>query len=150
MEQKCTRCGFDNYDEPIENNANYVQGADMVESRPNTVMFALKHTELTRTIRDRLVDNWSMNITQANRAMAAKNDQYLKKTTESDDGTEQVIFDHTDLSDDDFERVETNRPITPEEDAEIVKTVEETAQKEVQKTGIVCPDCVKDTDVVIW
>lgn len=150
MNTKCTRCGSDEFDEPIENNANYVQGEDMVESEARTVLYALTHTELTRTIRDRLVDHWSINVTQANMAMATKDETYLKKTETAEDGTEQVVFDHTELKDDAFERVQVDSPVSPEEDAEIIKTVSEPVQVDTQKSGIVCPECVKESDLVIW
>ncbi len=33
---------------------------------------------------------------------------------------------------------------------DLVKVVVKSAEVEIQKTGIVCPDCYRDTDFVIW
>jgi len=36
------------------------------------------------------------------------------------------------------------------EDTKVTELAEDGTPMEVQKTGIICPDCYKDTDIVIW
>ena len=141
---ECYRCNTE-LERPIEANANYVRGDDMVveETRPQLV--ALKHTERTRKIRDKVKDRHDLNATQANRVLGRRDPSYLRA-----EGKNGVEFDHTDLSEDDFEAVGVDEPIHPENDPDVVRCLEKAVSVDVQKTGLVCDSCLKDSDEIIW
>lgn len=154
MTQTCSRCG-DDLDRPLPAHAAYVRGDDMIVEEPTERLHALVHTDATRQIRGQLVDEHGLNATQANRIMARQDPAYLRATavTRNDAGDvvdETVVFDHTGLSDSDFDRREVDAPVTPESDPEVVRTDSVTEPVEVQKTGLVCNDCTKESDDVIW
>jgi len=55
------------------------------------------------------------------------------------------------ISDDEYDRIEV--PSVREAMkaiSDLVKVVAEVQEKDIQKTGIVCPDCWKPTDKLIW
>lgn len=154
MTQTCSRCG-DELSRPLPAHANYVRGDDMIVEEPTERLYALVHTDATRGIRDALVAEYGLNATQANRIMARQDPRYLKQTAvaRNDAGDvveENVVFDHTDLADADFDRREVDAPVTPESDPEVVRTDSVTEFVEVQKTGLVCHDCTKKSDEIIW
>lgn len=54
------------------------------------------------------------------------------------------------IDDSEYDRVETLDSSTLPPIAEVVKVIVERKDADVQKTGIVCPDCYKKTDTLIW
>jgi hypothetical protein len=137
MTQNCYRCG-EFLAEPVERNANYVRGDDTVETVEQEVLVERRHTDYSRAIRERLQEEHGLNAAQANRVMARNDETYLRRGMAHD------------VTDEAFERVETNDPSAPEVDPEVVRVDSETVEREQQRTGLVCPDCVRDADEVIW
>lgn len=151
MTQKnCSRCD-DELPEPRTDNATYVEAADTM-TKETEVHVALVHTDETRQIRDKIVSKRNLTVTQANIAMGRLDDAYLRHTEITDEANAEstVVYDHTDLSLDDFDEREIDENTRPEDDPEAVKTEGRTINREVPHRLLICPDCTKDNDTIIW
>lgn len=128
----CFRCGKE-IDTPGNTNADYVIADDMVVKEPRETFFALKHNQAT--------------LAKASKMRETK--VYL----DADDITEATELKYPDLAIDDSEydaveipSVEASKVIGED----LIRVVVEVKEKDIQKTGIICPDCYKPTDTVIW
>jgi len=56
------------------------------------------------------------------------------------------------VEDDEYDAVEVFDVLTAQKQfgKDLVKVIAGTREKDIQKTGIICPDCYKPTDNVIW
>ena len=124
---KCFRCGK-KIDPPNSSNADYVIAADMVVKEPRQVLIALKHNE-------------------ASLAKEAMMKETLISTIEGEEVTAPKHPDMT-IADNEYDAVEI--PFIEARDADTVKVLVETRQKDIQKTGVICPKCYKSTDTVVW
>jgi hypothetical protein len=137
MTRNCYRCDAEIAD-PVRENASYVRGDDTTETVERERLVEQRHSDYTRAIRDRVIETHDLNPTQANNVIARNDGAWLQ------DG-----MSH-DVSDGAFERNETVDPSKPEQDPAVVRVDSEQQEVEEQRTGLVCPDCVQDTDEVIW
>ncbi|MBA7663888.1 hypothetical protein ES703_71936 [subsurface metagenome] len=120
---KCFRCGKE-IDAPDEHNADYIIAPDTVVREPREVLIALKHNQATLAKQTRMgeVDK------EGNR-------KYPDLTIADSE------YDAVEISD-----FEASQAIGED----LVKVIAEVREKDIQKTGVICPECHKPTDFVIW
>lgn len=129
---KCFRCSKE-IDTPDSSNADYIIADDTVIKEPRETLIALKHNQTTL----------------AKRAQMAEFETYL----DEDGVTELTRLKYPGLKIEDSEYDEEEIPTMKASKAigeDLVKVVAEMREKDIQKTGIICPDCYKSTDTVIW
>lgn len=120
---KCFRCGKE-IDTPDSSNADYVIANDMVAREPVEVLVALKHNQATLTKRKRMLE-----------LDEAGNPKYPDLA----------------VADNEYDAIEIpNFEASKGIGEDLVKVVAEIREKDIQKSGIICPDCYRDTDFVIW
>lgn len=120
---KCFRCGKE-IDTPDSSNADYIIADDTVAREPREMLIALKHNQATLAKRAKMAEI-------------------------NPDGTPK----HPDLkiADSEYDAVEVPSIEASQGIGEdLVKVIAEIREKDIQKTGIICPDCYRDTDFVIW
>lgn len=123
MKIPCFRCGKE-IDTPSSSNADYVIANDTVVREPREVFFALKHNQATL-------------------------DKQAKIDERNPDGSPK--YPDLVIEDDEYDAVEIPNVETSKIIGEdLAKVVVEERDVDVQKTGIICPDCFKPTDFVIW
>lgn len=128
----CFRCGK-NIDTPNSSNADYIIALDTIIKEPGEVLVALKHNK----------------ITLAKQAKMTEIETYL----DGDGITELTRPKYPDLTieDNEYDAVEIpDFEASKSLGGDLIRVVVEIKEKDIQKTGIVCPDCYKDTDFVIW
>jgi hypothetical protein len=160
----CSRCGKTLF-QPVEENANYVVHDDFVEEEDQEVHYAHKHTRDTEHAVakvqleqyrgsdepqdfDSLASEMAHPEADEKRAITVGTER-----KEFDDGTfvetarqKEVPFS---IPLEEFETEETDTPeAVKEDDVALVETKVE--KRPVQKTGLVCRDCTKDSDEIIW
>jgi len=120
----CFRCGKA-IDTPGERNADYVIASDSIVREPREVLVALKHNQVTL-------------------------DKAAKMKEINPDGTSK--YPKLAIEDSEYDAIEVTSVATAMKDfgEDFVKAVVEIREKDIQKTGVVCPDCYKPTDFVIW
>lgn len=129
---KCFRCGKE-IDTPDSSNADYVIADDMVVKEPRGVLIALKHN-------------------QATLAKEAKIKE-VETSLDTDGVTELTRPKYPDLviADSEYDAIEIpNIEASKAFGEDLVKVVAEVREKNIQKTGVICPECYRDTDKVIW
>jgi len=121
MKIKCFRCEKE-IDAPNSKNADYIIASDTIITEQREVLKALK--EGTRF------------------------DEKKVKMAEVNEGRPR--YPNLKVTDKDYDKVELEKY----EDAKLVprffKLITEIEEKQIQKTGIICPKCYKKTDAVIW
>ena len=125
----CFRCNK-KIDTPDASNADYIMAQDTIVREPREVLAALKH----------------------NQATLAKVDEIkLEETTKGNPSpTEDLI--RSKFRDNEYDAMEVPDVATAQRQfgEDLVKVIAKVEEKDIQKTGIICPDCYKDTDFVIW
>lgn len=119
----CYRCG-----KPLESpdaaNADYVIGKDTITREPRGVLIALKHN-------------------QATLAKEAK----MKEV----DGEGKPKYPDLAIKDSEYDAIEiANIEASKAIGEDLVKVIAEVREKDIQKTGVVCPGCYRGSDIVIW
>lgn len=124
MEISCTRCGK-KIKSPDASNADYVMASDTIVREPRVVLTALKHNQAT--------------LDKAAK-MKETDDEGLRKYPD-------LVIDDTE-----YDAVEVPDAAAAVRDFgdDLVKVVAGVRDMNIQKTGIVCPDCYKLDDLVIW
>lgn len=127
----CIRCGK-RIDHPDASNADYIIASDTVVREPVNVLIAVKH----------------------NQATLAKGAKMKETETAVIDGTPTTKLKYPDLKIDESEyaHVEVASIKVAERDfgEDLVKIKAEVKEKDIQKTGMICPGCHRPTDQVIW
>lgn len=161
MTRHCMRCGGE-FGQPIETVANYIRGEDTKEEEPQEVVYGMMHTEETLEELDRLDGELVDRDRQAISAESARpgapltieiTDEEQKRIDEEDGSfVETATAKEIDFSIpvDEFNHVEVESPNVVQHDDMIALTYSNVEEREVQKTGLVCLDCVRDDDEVIW
>ncbi len=128
----CFRCGKE-IDTPDASNADYVITEDTVSREPREVLIALKHNQATL----------------AKEARMAETKTYL-----AEDGVSELTrpkYPGLVIADSEYAQIEIpNIEASRSIGEDLVKVIAEVKEKDIQKTGIICPNCYKDTDFVIW
>ena len=128
---KCFRCGKD-LESPDAFKADYVIASDTVIREPREVLFALKHNQAT--------------LEKA--AMMAAVETYL-----AEDGVAELTrpkYPGLTITDSEYDQVEIPNPEGARLVDQSIKVIVSIEERDIQKTGIVCPDCYRDTDFAIW
>lgn len=160
MTQDCKRCG-DDFERPVESSLNYVRASDFVEEERVEVTYGVLHTEETLSELDRLDDEFEDRDRQALSAEAAHPDAELTvesvrgvERVENDDGTfvetsKKAEVDFS-IPIDKFRHIEVESPEEVKEDDKLALTYVNREARPVEKTGLVCSECVSDEDDIIW
>lgn len=119
----CFRCGK-KLDTPNEKNADYVRAQDTIVKEPRGVLIALKHNEAT----------------------LAKLAQMEEIDGEGNPKYPDVVVNDNEYDALEIPSIEASKSIGEG----LVKVVAEIREKDIQKTGVICPDCHQDADFVIW
>ena len=127
----CFRCGKE-IDTPDSSNADYVIAEDTKAKEPREVLFALVHNQATL----------------AKRAEIIKENTVTLDTGEKTPPTEDFI--RSKFADDEYDAIEIPDVKASESIKDLVKVVAQVREVDIQKTGIICPDCYKSADFVIW
>ena len=128
----CFRCQKQ-IDTPNASNADYIIAMDTVAKEPRETLVALKHNQDTLKKQVRMLET----------------EIYLLP-----DGSEskRIKYPNLTIADNEYDRVEV--PSIQEArkniSEDLVKVIVEIQEKDIQKTGVVCPDCYKSTDTIIW
>lgn len=132
MNIPCFRCGK-KIDTPDSSNADYILASDTIVKEPREVLFALKQNEATLAKRTKIIGENTITLDSGEKVPPTEGF---------------ICSQFQDSEYDAFEipNVETAKDIG----ADLVKVVVATIEKDIQKTGIICPDCYKDTDFIIW
>lgn len=157
-DRTCSRCGT-SISDPVTANANYVVHDDFVEEEAKEVHYALRHTPQTKQKVQKVADETGRDFDAVAAEMAHPDAPAERDVTvgterkEHDDGTfvETAKMKTMDFSIplDEFDREEVDTPeeIKRDDTALVTTNVE---QRPVQKTGLICRNCVKDDDQIIW
>lgn len=107
-------------DTPSNSNADYIIAEDTIVREPREVFIAIKHNTVTRN-KETLIE---------------------AVDKEGERSHPEVMIEEADYS-----RVEVPRAVY---DSDTIRIVVEMKERDIQKTGIICPDDYKPTDFVIW
>lgn len=119
----CYRCGK-KIDTPDDHNADYVIASDAVVRESREVFVALKHNQATL-------------------------EKQAKIQEKNLDGTPK--YPGLTIADDEYDEVEVPSIEASKSIGEdLVRVEARIKDKDIQKTGIICPDCYRDADFVIW
>lgn len=128
----CFRCQKE-IESPDNKNADYIIAKDTKKKEPVDVLVALKHN-------------------QATLAKAAKIKE--KETYLADDGVTErhrPKYPGLKIEESEYDRVEVPTATAARAFGEdLVKVVAKIEERDIQKTGVICPDCYRPTDFVIW
>ncbi|MBA7646150.1 hypothetical protein ES703_53912 [subsurface metagenome] len=123
MKIPCFRCGK-GLETPDSSNADYVIAKDTVVREPRETLIALKHNQAT--------------LTKEAKMKERNPDGILKYPTLT-------------IGDSEYDTVEIpNIEASKSIGEDLVKVIAEIRGKDIQKTGIICPNCYRPTDFVIW
>lgn len=131
MRVKCFRCSRE-LDTPDASNADYIIAEDTKADESRECFVALKHNEKT--------------LVKA--AQMAETETYL-----AEDGKTELTrprYPDLTLADSEYDAIEVASVAEAKEDPRTVRIEVRSLMKTIQKTGIVCPDCYKLTDFIIW
>ncbi|MBA7618330.1 hypothetical protein ES703_25651 [subsurface metagenome] len=108
-----------------ERNCDYVTAPDMIVREKMEVLIALKHNAVTLDKKAKMAE---VNL---------------------EDGSSK--YPDLAIDDSEYDQVEVpNVETTKAIGEDFVRVVVEIRDKDIQKTGIICPECYKPTDTVIW
>lgn len=157
----CIRCDCE-LQQPVEKFANYVVSEDFVVEEDREVAYAMVHTAKTQKKLEKLSKEIPDRDPQALAAEAARPGAPEKievpagkEIVKNPDGSqvETAITKEIDFSipEDEFEHVEVPTPDVVRDHDEVAHTYTTVEKRPVQKTGLVCRDCLDfDRDEVIW
>lgn len=159
MSHNCSRCDHD-ISEPTQQNANYTSSVEFGGPEPQEVFYGMYHTKETKARLNELDEKMPDRDRQAISAEIAHPEAnntveitYGTKTVEREGGeVETAEREKVDFSIDtkkfDHHRIESPEEIHDDDDAAFAYSLMEDV--EVEKTGLVCSDCTKDGDEIIW
>ena len=129
----CFRCGKE-LNSPDASNADYVIAKDTVVREPVEVLLALKHNQLTLDKESKMAETVPIYDTDGLTEIG-RTPKYPTLT----------------IADSEYDEVEIlNVKAGKVFGEDLVNIKAEVREKDIQKTGIVCPSCYKATDTVIW
>lgn len=132
--QNCSRCGSElGSGTDVEDNATYVEASDETTEHQTTKIVARVLSDRAKDVRDRLVKEEGLSVEQANNAVSRNDD----------------AFDEN-ITDEELDTVEVESPNEAVGHPDAVRVDEVPTVKESPAKLLVCDDCVKDDDEVIW
>ncbi len=120
----CFRCGKE-IDTPDSSKADYIMAEDTIAREPREVLIALKQNQVT----------------------LAKEAKIREVDPDGSPKYPDLVIDDNEYDAVEIPSLEVGRQSFGED---LAKVVVEVREKDIQKTGIICPDCHRDTDFVIW
>lgn len=160
MDRYCFRCD-DKLNRPHAEYANYIQGTDTTSVEKREGVYAMYHTKETKKELNKLCEKLPERDRQALAAEMAHPE--APDTIETTNGTEIVeneggatetaAMEEIRFSIDEklFRHVHIDSPNVVQDDDEVAFTYSILQDTEVQKTGLVCRDCVRpNEDEIIW
>lgn len=149
----CFRCGKE-IDTPDDKNADYIMAEDTIKKEPREVFVALKHNQTTLTKVADVIKQWRIKQQQIiEEAQLAPDILPEDKPSDlSPDAKPTKDFIYNQLQDSEYDAVEVINVAAAQRQfgEDLVKVIAEVRQKDIQKTGVICPECYKLTDTVIW
>lgn len=118
----CFRCGK-KLEHPDASNSDYIMAADTVVTEPCEILYAVKHNALTL-------------------------DKLAKMTEFDQDGKPK--YPGMTVLDSDYDEVELPNIQAAKLVDQLVRVKSQVEDRAIQKTGIICPDCYRDSDFLIW
>jgi hypothetical protein len=128
----CFRCGK-GIDTPDDTKADYVIAGDMIVREPREVLFALKQNKATLAKRTKIIEENTITLDSGEKVPPTE-DFICSQFQDSE-------YDQVKIP-----NIEAGKAIGED----LVKVIAEMQEVNIQKTGIICPDCYKSTDLVIW
>ena len=107
-------------DSPDAHNADYVIAEDTIVSEPRETLFAL-----------------------------SEGDDYASKVAKMEEVDKDGNLKYPELAITDEDYVQTEIPDVKSA-VGAVKIIAKMVDKAIQKTGVICPECYRETDIVIW
>jgi hypothetical protein len=123
MNIQCFRCHKE-INTPDSSNADYVIAEDMIVKEARESLVALKHNEKT----------------------LAKEQQIKELEAEGEPIPPELQIDDSEYDRVEIPNIEASKAIGEG----LVKVIVEVKEKDIQKTGVICPECYRPTDFVIW
>ncbi len=127
---KCFRCGKE-IDSPDDSSADYIIASDTIVREPREVLIALKYNQATRD-------------------KQAK----IEEVEPNHNGNGGLLkYPGLTIDDSEYDAIEVESLSAAREKfgEDLVKVTAKVMEKDIQKTGIICPDDYNpDTDFVIW
>lgn len=160
-QQTCSKCSTD-LDRPHRENANYVLSDDFVEPKPTEVYYAMVLTDEARDHLDYLCEKIP---TKSRRAIAAEmadpdapdtvkvvGDTNERVVTEDGDVIDKYVEEELEFSYpvENFEHHEIADIDSARSDPDVAYIYTQVEERDVQKTGLICRDCLDADDVIIW
>lgn len=129
----CIRCSKA-IPHPNPSNSDYIIASDTTAREPREVLVALKHNLATSVKRAKIIADKTVTLDTGTKAPPTED------------------FIRNQFQDDEYDAVEVQSVIAAQEQFgdDLVKIVAKEIEKDIQKTGIICPGCYKPTDTVIW
>lgn len=126
---KCFRCNKE-IDTPDASNADYIIAPDTLVMEPREILVALKHNDVTLT----------------------KEAQKLEVRIFAEGETTRLEpkYPGLKIADSEYDAVEIPNFKASKNIVGLVKVKSKVKDKNIQKTGIICPSCYRGTDTVIW
>lgn len=129
----CFRCGKE-INTPDASNADYIIAPDTIVREPREVFVALKHNLATSVKKAKIITDNTVTLDSGVKVLPTED--YIQNQFQDDEY-------------DDIE-VESIPAAQKQFGEDLVKVVTGVREKDIQKTGIICPGCYKKTDNVIW
>lgn len=120
---KCFRCERE-IDTPDASNADYIMAPDTIVREPREVLLALKH----------------------NQATLAKQAKINELDEKGNPKYPDLVIDDGECDAVEIPNVEASKALGEY----LVKVIAEVRDKDIQKTGVICLDCYRPTDFIIW
>lgn len=134
MKIPCFRCGKE-IESPDASNADYVIASDTVVRESRETLIALKHNQATL----------------GKQAKMKETKPILDPDTHKPIG-KQPKYPDLRIDDSEYDEIEVSsvKEAYQVVGEDLVRVKAEMREKDIQKTGIICPKCYKKTDFVIW
>lgn len=160
IEQTCSRCDS-LLERPHDKNANYILASDFIEEERREVHYAMVHTEETR----RKVDDLSAHFPNrdwqqlAGEMASPEADDDVKlvvgtEVVEDENGgrteTIQTRDETFSIPESEFRHFRIDDPNAVQHDDDVAHTYTIIEPCECQKSALVCRDCLKNDDEIIW
>ena len=132
---KCFRCGK-GINSPDDTNANYIMAKDTIVKEERDVFITLKHNKQTLK---KQAERKALDKKLASKRLKDKERLVLL-----------ARLAKTEIMDTDYTRVKHTDPDIANKEKGLFKVLVDKEKQSIQKTGIICPDCYKKTDFIIW
>lgn len=120
---KCFRCER-GIDTPNASNADYVMAQDTIVKEPREILLAVKH----------------------NQATLAKQAKIKEENVDGSSKYPDLVIADSEYTTVEMPDIEASKVFGED----LVRVIAKVEERKIQKTGIICPGCYRETDTVIW